>query len=817
MPSGIIELITMSLNSPFHDADQERGWNTEAVLRDYRIACRSRQCTAVGRREVFSGKAKFGIFGDGKEIAQLALAYAFRKGDFRSGYYRDQTLMFALDLLTAEQFFAQLYAHADPAAEPQGAGRSMTGHFSTRLLDADGNFLSQTDRYNSAADLSPTAAQMPRLVGLAYASKLYRTMPDLAKGADIFSSNGNEIVFGTIGNAGCAEGLFWESVNAVGVLQVPALLSVWDDGFGISTPNAFQMTKGDIARILEGFKHRMGGRPGIDIYVVQGWDYPELCSTYIEVADHVRATHEPAIIHVTELTQPFGHSTSGNHERYKSEERLEWEKEHDCTVKMRAWLLEHRFATEQTLKQIEDEEEKHVLEARERAWNAYRAPIEAERKVVLGLAENVLKQSAQRDELSHLVNTLREMDMPLRRNLLATASEILLATRSDPPDQTEPLRSWKREQERINNRRYDAHLYSESEESALKVPAVPARYSNSPRILKGFEILNACFDAAFARIPELIVMGEDVGHLGGVNQGWAHLQDKYGVQRVIDTGIREATIVGQAIGMALRGLRPIAEIQYLDYLLYALQIIADDLSNLRWRTHGAQKAPVIICTRGHRLEGIWHSGSPMSGIINLVRGLYVCVPRNAVQAAGFYNTLLKSDDAAIVIEVLNEYRKKESLPDNIGDFTLPLGVPEILRSGRDVTVVTYGACCEIALEAAEALRAAGIEIELIDVQTLLPFDLQSAIVQSIKKTNRVLFLDEDCPGGGTAYMMQEVLERQGGYEWLDVAPRTLSAKAHRPAYGSDGDYFSKPNREQIVESVYGIMREANPAKFPAVF
>ena len=796
------------LRSPFNEAREERGWNTDAVLRDYRIACRSRQCASVGRREVHSGKAKFGIFGDGKETAQLALAYAFRKGDFRSGYYRDQTLMFALDLLTVEQFFAQLYAHADPQYEPFFGGRSMTGHFATRLLDDDGNFLKHTDRYNSAADLSPTASQMPRLVGLAYASKLYRRMPGLQEQAPLFSNNGDEVVFGTIGNAGCAEGLFWEAVNAVGVLQVPMLLSVWDDGFGISVPNAFQMTKGDISRILEGFKHRVGGRPGIDIYLARGWNYPELCSTYIEAAELVRHNHTPAIIHVTELTQPFGHSTSGNHERYKSGERLAWEREFDCLRKMREWILEREFASPEELDDIEKAEEQAVLEAREKAWEAYRAPIEAERKTVVTMLESL--------EDANAAQSLRVMDAPLRRDIMATVTEALLAARDKPLEHTATLRQWRQEQEAINTRRYGLHLYSESEQSALKVPAVPARYSENPTILKGFEILSANLDAAFKLFPNLIAFGEDVGHLGGVNQGWAHLQEKYGI-RVSDTGIREATIIGQAIGLAMRGIRPMAEIQYLDYLLYALQIIADDLANLRWRTHGGQKAPVIIRTRGHRLEGIWHSGSPMAGIINLVRGLYVCVPRNAVQAAGFYNTLLRSDDAALVVETLNEYRRKEPMPDNIGEFTLPLGVPEILCTGNDVTVVTYGACCEIALRAAELLETMGIRIEVIDVQTLLPFDLRCAIVESIKKTNRVLFLDEDCPGGGTAYMMQETLERQGGYQWLDAAPRTLPAKPHRPAYGSDGDYFSKPNRDQIVETVYAMMRESQPEKFPPVF
>jgi pyruvate/2-oxoglutarate/acetoin dehydrogenase E1 component/TPP-dependent pyruvate/acetoin dehydrogenase alpha subunit len=806
----------MPPTSPFNETSQARGWNTEAVLRDYCVAFRSRQCSILARGEVFSGKAKFGIFGEGKECAQLALAYAFKKGDFRSGYYRDQTLMFALDLLTPEQFFAQLYAHADVAAEPATGGRAMTSHFATRLLDDAGNFLPQTERYNSSADLSPTASQMPRLVGLAYASKLYRHSPELKVRAESFSSNGDEVVFGTIGESSCAEGLFWESVNAVGVLQAPALLSIWDDGFGISVPTAFQMTKGDVARILEGFRRRAGGRPGFDLYGVRGWDYPGLCSTYLESCELVRRNHAPAIIHVTELTQPYGHSTSGNHERYKSEERLQWEKEYDCLRKMREWILEQGFAAAAELDKLEAEQKQIAIDARDTAWNAFRSPIEQERKIVLSMTEALARESQQPEEIQRISEPLEKMDMPLRRHIMAAVTEILVAARAEPQDFTAALRRWKKEQDEINRRRYGSHLWSESAESALQVPAVAARYSANPPILRGFEIIKACFEAAFERIPYTIAIGEDVGHLGGVNQGWAHLQEKFGSQRVTDTGIREATIIGQAIGMALRGLRPIAEIQYLDYFLYALQIIADDLATLRWRTHGGQKAPVIISTRGHRLEGIWHSGSPMSGIMNLVRGLYVCVPRNAVQAAGFYNTMLRSDDAALIVEVLNGYRKKQPLPENIGEFTLPLGVPEVLRPGTDVTVVTYGACCEIALEASSMLGTAGIEAEIIDVQTLLPFDRHKMIRDSIRKTSRVLFLDEDCPGGATAYMMQEVLEKQSAFELLDTPPRTLSAKEHRPAFGSDGDYFSKPNREQIVETVYAMMRESDPNRFPPI-
>jgi pyruvate/2-oxoglutarate/acetoin dehydrogenase E1 component/TPP-dependent pyruvate/acetoin dehydrogenase alpha subunit len=672
----------------------------------------------------------------------------------------------------------------------------------------------QTDRYNSAADLSPTAAQMPRLVGLAYASKLYRQLPALRSVGEQFSSNGDEIVFGTIGEASCAEGLFWESVNALGVLQVPALVSIWDDGYGISVPNAFQMTKGDIGRILEGFDRRAGGRPGIALHVVHGWDYPALCTTFLDAAEEVRRSHAPTIVHVTELTQPYGHSTSGNHERYKSDERLAWEREYDCLPRLRAWILSQQFASVEGLDRVELEEKQRVVRARDQAWADYRAPIDDERQQALRLVRALAARSPHADQIRRRADTLHGMQAPLRRHVMATVTEVLLATRDEPPKSTAALRDWKRAQEANHRRRYGSHLYSESAESALAVPVVPVRYAPNPPTPPGFEIMQACFDAALRRIPQLIAIGEDVGHLGGVNQGWAHLQQTYGPQRITDTGIREATIIGQAIGMALRGLRPIAEIQYLDYVLYALQIMSDDLATLRWRTAGGQKAPVIISTRGHRLEGIWHSGSPMAGMLNLLRGIYVCVPRDAVQAAGFYNTMLRSDDAAVIVEVLNGYRKRLPLPENIGEFTIPLGVPEVIRSGSDVTVVTYGACCDIAMEAAVLLQTAGIDIEIVDVRTLLPFDTQAVVRASLAKTSRVVFLDEDCPGGATAYMMQEVLERQGGFELLDAPPRTLAAAPHRPAYGSDGDYFSKPNREQIVEAVYAIMADAQPRRFP---
>ncbi len=787
------------------------------ILNDYRIAFRSRQASIAGHREVLSGKAKFGIFGAGKEVPQVALAHAFRKGDFRAGYYRDQTMMFALGMLSVDAYFAQLYAHADIEAEPAFGGRSMTGHFATRLLNPDGSWADLRAGYNSSADVSPTGAQMPRLLGLAYASVLYRRLAELQPlAASGFSDHGNEIAFGTIGNASCAEGIFWEAINAAGVLQAPMLLSIWDDGYGISVPNQFQMTKGDIYRILEGFQRRPGEKSGLDVYSVAGWNYPKLHETYQSAGESVRTAHVPAVIHVMELTQPLGHSTSGSQQRYKSTERLAWEKEFDCIPRMRGWLLAEGLATEPELEALEEEEKRLVIAARDRAWAGCRQPIEAEKRQLIEHTRELALISAHAPELNKIIEALAGRQDVHRRDLMAAAEEALVAVRLEDVPAKQPLIAWKRQHEERNRRRYGSDLYSESAESAVRVPEIQAVYSESSPLRNGYEILNACFDAAFVRYPQLVAMGEDVGQLGDVNQGFARLQQKYGELRVTDTGIREATILGQAIGMALRGLRPIAEIQYLDYALYALQIMSDDLASLRWRTSGGQKAPVIVRTRGHRLEGIWHSGSPMSGLIDLLRGIYICVPRDSTQAAGFYNTILRSDDAAMIVEVLNAYRRKAPLPDNIGEFTIPLGVPEVIRPGRDVTVVTYGACCAIAEEAAKLLSQIGIEAELIDVRTLLPFDLQGIIAASLRKTSRVLFVDEDFPGGATAYMMQQVLERQGGYEWLDTAPRSLPAREHRPAYGSDGDYFSKPNREQIFEAAYDLMQEAYPRRFPSL-
>lgn len=804
---------------PAADLGDEQGkvtFTRERVLRDYRIAHQSRQASLMGRREVLTGKAKFGIFGDGKEVPQLAMARSFRKGDFRAGYYRDQTFMLSVGLLTLEEFFAQLYAHADVEAEPASGGRQMNSHFATRMLRADGSLKNLTEELNSSADLSPTGSQMPRLVGIAYASRLFREVEGLAD-LDHLSHRGEEIAWGTIGDASCAEGLFWESINAAGVLRAPMVLSIWDDGYGISVPHQFQITLSDLSVVLKGFQRPAARREGHEIFSVRGWDYAGLCETYATAAAIVRREHLPAIIHVTELTQPQGHSTSGSHERYKSAERLAWEEEHDCIKKMRGWMLAQGMVTEGELEGLEKEDRDIVSEAKLRAWKAFRKPIDDELRTFVALSGEVARASEARGEIEEVSAALLRRPAPNRRDILAAAEEVLVAARGDDTPARRRLAEWKGEEESRNARRYGSHLYSQSAESALEVAAVPPHYADGGPVLRGFEILNACFDAALERDPRIIAIGEDVGALGDVNQGFVGLQEKYSDLRVTDTGIREATIVGQAIGMALRGLRPIAEIQYLDYVLYALQILSDDLATLHWRTCGGQKAPAIIRTRGHRLEGVWHSGSPMAGIINLVRGLYVCVPRDMTRAAGFYNTLLKADDPALVVEVLNGYRLREKLPANIAEVALPLGVPEILRQGSDLTLVTYGACCRIALEAAQLAAQAGIEIELVDVQTLLPFDRHHRIAESIERTGRVLFVDEDVPGGSSAYMLQQVLEEQGAYHWLDCAPRTLSARPHRPPYGSDGDYFAKPNREQVFEAAYEMMHEADPRRFPLFF
>ncbi len=768
----------------------------ESIVEDYRVAFRSRQASLIGRKEVFTGKAKFGIFGDGKEVAQLAMARAFRKGDWRSGYYRDQTFIFATGIGTLDEFFAQLYADSDVSHDPWSGGRSMNAHFASRLLNPDGSWKNQTDSYNTSADVSPTGSQMPRLVGLAWASKLYREIDEL-KSMTQFSRNGDEIAWGTIGNASCAEGMFWESINAGGVLKIPMLVSIWDDNYGISVANEFQVTKGNLSEVLNGFQRDPKQKQGFDIYTVKGWDYPALCETYIHAAAIVRLEHVPAILHVIELTQPQGHSTSGSQERYKSKERLDWETEFDCIRKMREWMIAQGIASADELDRYERDDLKIVREAQRRVWEKYHEPIDAQVKTVVEFLERLGANEAKQE--------LQKIQAPFRRDVMRILAGALVANPGH-----DDIVEWYREQQRINDALYDEELYS----GGPNIEEVPATYADDAPVLNGFEIINHCFDHALRRDPSVIIFGEDVGKLGDVNQGCAGLQEKYGELRVSDTGIRETTIVGQAIGAALRGLRPIAEIQYLDYLLYAIQILSDDLAMTRWRTRGGQKCPVIIRTRGHRLEGIWHSGSPMAGIINLLRGMVVCVPRNMTQAAGMYNTLLQSDDPALLVEVLNGYRVKEKLPANIAEFTVPLGLPEILRKGSDVTLVTYGATTRIVMEAADLLAAVGVSAEVIDAQTLLPFDLRGVILDSLKKTNRIAFVDEDVPGGASAYMLRQVIDRDQGYEWLDSEPRTISGKEHRPAYGSDGDYWSKPNRETIFQGVYDLMHETNPKRYP---
>ncbi|HQF70000.1 MAG TPA: thiamine pyrophosphate-dependent enzyme [Promineifilum sp.] len=810
-------LETQAKKTERQEPEQQLAISAAEVLRDYSLAVQSRQASLVGRREVLSGKAKFGIFGDGKELAQIAMAKAVRPGDFRTGYYRDQTFIFALGATTIQQFFAQLYAHPDVLAEPNSAGRQMNSHFATRLLDEDGTWLDQTQQFNSAADLSPTASQMPRLVGLGYASRLYRELDDL-KAMTGFSRNGNEVAFGAIGNASTAEGHFWETVNAIGVLRLPVVISIWDDEYGISVPNVYQITKGNLSEVLSGFRREAEGEPGFEIFTVKGWDYLALIETYARAAELARQEHVPVLIHVIEMTQPQGHSTSGSHERYKSPERLAWEQSYDCLRKMREWIIEQRLAPAGELDNIERNAEKLVENFRMKAWQAFTRPIYDERQEAARLMEAVEAQSPQAEAVAAIRRRLLAKETVLRRDVLIAVGEALAATRGEPRDPETPvgrLLAWRQTQLAANRERYSSHLYSRSDESALRVPEVKPIYPDNARLVPGAQILNAAFDAMLARDPRVVAFGEDVGLLGGVNQTWAGLQKKYGPLRVSDTGIREATIIGQAIGLALRGLRPIAEIQYLDYLLYGLQILSDDLASLHWRTRGGQKAPVIISTRGHRLEGVWHAGSPMAAVINLLRGLHICVPRDMTQAAGFYNTLLRGDEPGLVVEVLNGYRLKEHLPANIGDITVPLGVPEVLLEGDDITLVTYGAACRIAVEAAEALAAVGIAVEIIDVQTLLPFDRHGHIVESLRKTNRVVFLDEDMPGGATAYMLREVLETQGGFQWLDAEPRTISAQPHRPAYGSDGAYFSKPNAEDVFAVLYDMMNEANPTRFPS--
>ncbi len=798
-----------------HESTLESIRSKEDILNDFRIACLSRHASLMGRKEVFMGKAKFGIFGDGKELAQIAMAKAFRKGDFRSGYYRDQTFMMALGELTVQQYFAQLYAHTDVEAEPASAGRLMNGHFATRSLNEDGTWKDLANQYNSAADISPTAGQMPKLVGLAYASKLYRNNKGL-KELTQFSVNGNEVAWGTIGNASTSEGMFFEAINAAGVLQVPMVISIWDDGYGISVPQEYHTTKGSISEILSGLQ-RTETEKGYEILRVKGWDYEGLVNAFAYAAKVAREEHVPVMVHVDEMTQPQGHSTSGSHERYKSAERLQWEKDWDCIAKFREYIISNGIATEDQLDKIDAEAKAEAKTQREAAWAEFSSEIKNELQEAKQLITEIAAKSSRKVTLQGLVDDLQKTINPIRKDVITTVRKALVQLRTEPMALRKPLLDWYQKQNDKNYDRYSSHLYSETDFSALQVKEVRPELDEKSPLVDGREVLQAFFDKTLEKDPRFFAFGEDVGKIGDVNQAFAGLQAKYGELRVTDTGIRETTIIGQGIGTALRGLRPIAEIQYLDYLIYALPTLSDDLACLHYRTKGGQKAPLIVRTRGHRLEGVWHSGSQMGMILSTLRGMHVCVPRDMVQAAGMYKTLLESDEPAVVIECLNGYRLKERLPHNIGEYTVPLGKPEILREGTDLTVVTYGSMCRVVMEAAEELEQVGISIEVIDVQTLLPFDIHGVIGASIRKTNRVLFTDEDVPGGASAYMLQQVMDHQDAFRFLDSEPLTLPAQAHRPAYSSDGDYFSKPSTDDVFEKVYEMMHEVNPKKYPSIY
>ncbi|MEW4925619.1 thiamine pyrophosphate-dependent enzyme [Algibacter sp. 2305UL17-15] len=781
------------------------------VLNDYKMAVQSRECSLLGRREVLTGKAKFGIFGDGKEVPQLAMAKAFLKGDWRSGYYRDQTFMMAIGALTVEQFFAGLYANTNLELEPMSAGRQMGGHFVTHSLDENGNWKDLTKQYNSSADISPTAGQMPRLLGLAQASKVYKELKDI--NSKKFSINGNEVAWGTIGNASTSEGLFFETINAAGVLQVPMIISVWDDEYGISVHAKHQTTKENISEILKGFQ-RDKDHKGFEILRVKGWDYPNVVATYQEAVAIAREEHVPVLIHVTDLTQPQGHSTSGSHERYKSGERLRWEADHDCNKKMREWIVESGIADNETLTNIERTLRREVKQSRTKAWNTFLAPVKREQHEIISLLEKVAKSSDNGVFISKLKDTLKAINEPTRKDILSTARKVLRYTIGENTNESKQLGDWINNYFKIIQPKFSSHLYCQTDKSARHVTEVKPLFDESSELVDGRIIIRDNFDALFQKHPEVLIFGEDTGNIGDVNQGLEGLQEKYGETRVADTGIREATIIGQGIGMALRGLRPIAEIQYLDYTLYALNTISDDLASLHYRTKGRQKAPLIIRTRGHRLEGIWHSGSQMGGLLNLMRGVFVLVPRNMTKAAGFYNTLLLSDDPALVVECLNGYRLKERRPNNMGNFKTPVGVVETIKEGSDITLVSYGSTLRLVEDAAKELLAVGIDAEIIDVQSLVPFDIHHDIVKSIAKTNRLMVIDEDVPGGASAYILDKILNKQNAFEYLDSSPKTLSAKAHRPAYGNDGDYFSKPSTEDIFEAVYDVMHELSPNDFP---
>lgn len=784
------------------------------VLRDYQVAFESRQISLMGRKEVFAGKAKFGIFGDGKEVPQVVMARVFQNGDIRAGYYRDQTFMMAIGALSSQQFFAQLYAHTSLEAEPSSAGRQMSCHFSTRFLDENGDWKDLTAEKHSSADISPTAGQMPRLLGLAFASKLFRQNPELQSFTK-FSRNGNEIAFGTIGNASTSEGMFYEAINAAGVLQVPMLVSVWDDEYGISVPKEYHTTKGSISEALKGFA-RDKSKSGIEIFQVKGWDYAALLETYQKATALCRKEHVPVLIHVQEVTQPQGHSTSGSHERYKSKERLEWEKENDCLKKMREWMLSAGIASESEIQDVEKAATESAKSARNNAWKAFNQDMKRDIDTCSALLEKGIQSGVESDSLSNILSHLKSEPFPVRSDAMKAIHAALRALRNHSGGIKAEFHQLRETMDAAGFDRYSSNLYSTSAWSALAVGEKSPTYAPDAPLVDGREVLQAFFDKTFANNPLVFAIGEDVGKIGDVNQGFAGLQEKYGEIRISDTGIRECTIAGQGIGAAMRGLRPIVEIQYLDYLMYALQILTDDLATLQYRTKGGQKSPLIIRTRGHRLEGVWHAGSPMGMILHSLRGMYVLTPRNMTKAAGFYNTMLQSDEPALIIECLNGYRLKEQLPDNLEHITLPVGKVEVMREGTDVTLLTYGSMTRICMEAADMLAACDISAEVIDAQSLLPFDLSHEVVQSLKKTNRLVVADEDVPGGASAYLLQQVLEVQGGYRYLDSAPKTITAKEHRPAYASDGDYFSKPGADHVFETVYGLMSEANPSAYPSL-
>ncbi|WP_207532239.1 alpha-ketoacid dehydrogenase subunit alpha/beta [Desertivirga arenae] len=780
------------------------------VLNDYRICYESRQASILGRKEVLTGKAKFGIFGDGKEVAQVAMAKAFKKGDWRAGYYRDQTFMFAAGMATITEFFSQLYGNTDVNFDPFSGGRQMNSHFATRILKEDGTWKNQMEQKNTSSDISTTGGQMSRLVGLAWASKLYRQNPDLKYLSD-FSIEGNEVAFGTVGNGSTSEGVFFEAINAAGVLQVPMVISVWDDAYAISVPSELQTTKMDISEILKGFQRDEKGE-GFEIFKVRGWDYPGLCETYERAATISRENHIPSMIHVHEMTQPLGHSTSGSHERYKTKERLDWEAEYDCLVQMRKWVLESAIATDEELTEMENTAKAYVRECQKEAWAEVLNTLKAEKEEAIALLE-----ALQHPEVDRLASELRSQSDAGRRETSSAVRKAVRITAQVNSHERNELLQWYERELALNRERYNSKLFTGSVNSPFTIPVIPAEYAEDVKLIDGREILNACFDENIARDPRIIAFGEDVGSIGDVNQGFAGLQAKYGHLRVVDSGIRESTIIGQGIGLSLRGLKPIAEIQYLDYLLYCINVVSDDLASLSYRTKGGQKSPVIIRTRGHRLEGIWHSGSPMSMILGIMRGIHVCVPRNMTQAAGMYNTLLRADEPAIVIECLNGYRLKEKLPSNVGEFTVPLGHAEVVKEGSDITIISYGSTLRVVEEAVEELEKAGVSVEIVDPQTLHPFDLNNVCVDSLRKTNKLLVVDEDVPGGASAFILQQVIEKQKGYYSLDSAPRTLSAKEHRPPYGSDGDYFSKPSTDDVIELVLEMMHETNPSKFPLLY